>query len=83
LFANSENSYLELISELLFELQHRRMSEIRIEDMVVLLAFHIKSELNADKNFSEFIHLFEKFAAKNSDTIDAEQITLIIKLMMV
>lgn len=48
------------------------MSEIRIEDMVLLLTFHIRSELNADKNFSEFIHFFEKFAAKNSDNIDAD-----------
>lgn len=51
--------------------------------MILLLQFHIKSNLSVDRSYTDFVHFSEKFIAKNSDSLTADQLPFYMKLMMI
>ncbi len=80
---NSSQEFNSILENLLFDLQHRRIEAVTINDMQMLLMYYIKSELKVDKNYQSFIDTCEKFIAKHSELITAEQMLPICKMMMV
>ena len=79
---NSEGEYTELVKTMLTDLMHRRM-DVTTEDMLLLLEFHVMSQLVPDDYYSEFIHHAEKFFAKHMVSIDADRIAYLLKLFCV
>lgn len=72
-----------MIKEAFYELEHRRMLELTVTDVIQLLQYHLKGNLNVDKSYQDFVNLSEKFIAKNTESITAEQLPLLMKLMMI
>lgn len=80
LILNSSGEFAEVVKTMLTDLMHRRL-DVTTEDMLLLLEFHVISELDPDEYYSDFIHHAEKFFAKHTSTIDADRVAYLLKLM--